>query len=93
MRSILMIDQPWSVPFVVALAGEYVREIAEDIYAARGTLDRDIYVDFVRENRALTRRLRERAISYWNCHHRFVYPDLQAYPGSAFLRELERWSA
>jgi hypothetical protein len=93
LRSVLCISEPWVVPFVVLLAGEYVVEIAIDMVASLPTLERSIYAEFVRENRNLMRQLRKKATSYWNCYYRGAYPDRSAYPGLVFLHELEAWAS
>jgi hypothetical protein len=92
-RRILVSNEPWVVPCVVLLAGEYVVEIVEDIAASAPALDRAAYTNFIRENRGLMRLLRSRATSYWNCCYRQDYGDRSAYPGLALLHELERWAA
>jgi hypothetical protein len=93
LRQILMNDEPWVIPFVVLLAGEYVVEIVEDIAASATNFDRVAYADFVRQNRDLMRLLRSRATSYWNRHYRHAYPDRSTYPGLALLHELEFWAS
>jgi hypothetical protein len=92
LRHVLPINEPWSIPFVVLLAGEYVVEIIEDMIASVSALDRERYVNFVRENRILMRLLRQKANSYWDCYYRRSYPDRNAYPGVAFLGQLELWA-
>jgi hypothetical protein len=92
LRSVLCINEPWAVPFVVLLAGEYVVEIMTDMVASLPTLECSIYAEFARENRHLIRRLRSQATSYWNCYYRGVYPDRIAYPGLVFLHRLESWA-
>ena len=93
MRSILTLNEAWSIPFVVMLAGEYVVEIIDDIVASLPLLDREAYIDFVRENRSLMRRLRSRAASYWNCYYRMSNPERSSYPGLALLHQLEDWAS
>jgi hypothetical protein len=93
LRCILSINEPWSIPFVVLLAGEYVVEIVDDMVAALWVLDREIYINFVRENRDLMRLLRSRATSYWDCYYRPSYPNRRSYPGLAFLHQLELWAS
>jgi len=94
LRRILSINEPWSVPFVVLLAGEYVVEIIEDMVASVSALDRAIYLNFVRENRVLMSLLRSRATSYWDCYYRRTsHPDRARYPGLTFLHQLELWAS
>ena len=41
LRGILSLNEPWSIPFVVLLAGEYVIEIIEDMVGSFSMLDRE----------------------------------------------------
>ncbi|HEV2619918.1 MAG TPA: hypothetical protein VGU23_08260 [Acidobacteriaceae bacterium] len=91
LRHLLYANRPWTVPFVVLLAGEYVVEIIEDMVSSLSTFDRQLYVDFVRENRGLMLQLHARATSYWDCYYRAEFPDKRAYPGLVFLHQLELW--
>lgn len=93
LRCILTLNEPWSIPFVVVLAGEYVVEIIDDIVASLSVLNREAYIEFVRENRGLMRLLRSRATSYWDCYYRTSHPDRSIYPGLAFLHQLEIWAS
>lgn len=93
LRLVIGINEPWVVPFVVLLAGEYVAEITEDLAASLPALNRDAYVSFVRENRPMMRLLRSKAASYWDCYYRNIYPDRITYPGLAFLHQLELWAS
>jgi len=93
LRHLLGTNKPWTVPFVILLAGEYVVEIIEDMVRSLLMLDRQLYVDFVRENRDLMRQLRAKATSYWDRYYRAEYPDRGTYPGLTFLHELELWAS
>ena len=88
LRHLLTRTEPWVVPFVVQLIGEYVIEIVEDIHngldlrpggeiAAR-------YGRFIADNPAFLDLTAQRATSYWNEYHRFRYPALRPAPGSRF---------
>jgi hypothetical protein len=93
LQSILTFNEPWSIPYVVLLSGEYVVGIVNDICDAIPTLDRGRYIDFVGENRSLMKRLRAKATSYWNCYYGTTYPQRSTYPGLAFLHQLEDWAS
>ena len=93
LRHILPLNEPWSIPFVVLLAGEYVVEIIDDILASLPTLDPEAYIEFVRENRDTMRLLRAKATSYWDRYYRTFHPNRSAYPGLAFLHQLEIWAS
>lgn len=93
LRHILFLNEPWSIPFVVLLAGEYVVEIIEDILVSLPALSPEAYIEFVRENRDTMRLLRSRATSYWDCYYRTSYRNRSPYPGLAFLHQLEIWAS
>src|SRR6266852_1903456 len=61
LRYILTLNEPWSIPFVVLFSGEYVVEIIDDMIGSFSLLNRDAYINFVRENRGLMRLLRSKA--------------------------------
>ena len=84
LKGIIALKEPWAIPYVVLLSGEYVVEIAKEMAASLPSLDREAYINFVRENRALMRRLRSKATSYWDCYYRTEYPQKEAYPGLLF---------
>ena len=92
LQAILPVEEIWSIPFIAFLIGDYVVEIVNDINSYRPILNREAWVNFVRENRPTMRLLRSRATSYWNCYHRRAYPKQQDYPGLAFLKQLEIWA-
>jgi hypothetical protein len=93
LRRVLPLNEPWSIPFVVLLAGEYVVEIIDDIVGSLSLLNRETYISFVRENRDLMRLLRSKATSYWDCYYRRSNADRSSYPGLAFLHQLEIWAS
>ncbi|MFE0381331.1 hypothetical protein ACFW1M_38535 [Streptomyces inhibens] len=80
-------SEPWVVPFVVQLAGEYVVEILEVI--RQGLLDLDVpgsaqrglYGDFITRNPSFFARTERRVVSYWSCYYRWKYPVFGTYPG------------
>ncbi|APH71012.1 hypothetical protein [Aquibium oceanicum] len=92
-RAILALNDPWAIPFVVMLLGEYVLEIADDIHSEVTRLDRSAYSKFVLQNREAMRILKARATSYWNCYHRWSYPDRRTYPALAALTNFEEWAS
>ncbi|MER7737308.1 hypothetical protein ABTX34_03060 [Streptomyces sp. NPDC096538] len=94
---------PWVVPFVVQLVGEYVLEILVVIRdglrdpATPGSPANLAYGRFLVDNLARTQR---RVVSYWNCNYRFAYASFAGYPGctvldlllsAAFDRAGRRW--
>ncbi|MEU6536623.1 hypothetical protein [Streptomyces sp. NPDC047000] len=89
---------PWVVPFVVQLAGEYVLEILVVIrdelrdLATPGTRGHLAYGQFIMDNPDFFARTQRRAVSYWNCYHRGTYASFQGYPGCTLL-DLLRFTA
>ncbi|WP_030573947.1 hypothetical protein [Streptomyces aureocirculatus] len=83
--------EPWAVPFVVQLAGEYVLEILEAIgqglpdLAVPGSARRRLYGEFIVRNPAVFARTERRVVSYWSCYYRSKYEVFDAYPGSSLM--------
>lgn len=87
--------QPWVMPFVVQLVGEYVLEILvtiQDQLAELNTPDaaqHTAYGQFLAANPNFLTLTGQRVTSYWNCYYRPAYPNLHTYPGHALLRSLQ----
>jgi hypothetical protein len=83
--------EPWVVPFVVRLAGEYVLELLVVIrdelrdLAAPGTSGHLVYGQFLVDNPAFFACTQRRVVSYWNCNYRHTYASFQDYPGCTIL--------
>lgn len=93
LRSITGSAEPWVVPFVVALVGEYVVEILDVISRDLveqpiGATHRAVYGDFIARNPAYWAQTESRMVSYWSCYHRRRWPTLDGYPGYAVVRRL-----
>ncbi|MEY9969466.1 hypothetical protein ABIA33_007554 [Streptacidiphilus sp. MAP12-16] len=94
LRQIIGRTEPWVVPFVVQLLGEYVLEILNDL--AQGLRDlgvpgselRRAFGRFVVENPEFFARTERRVVSYYSCYHRWHYADFSSYPLSALLDAL-----
>lgn len=91
---------PWVVPFVVRLVGEYVLEILVDICEALRRLDAPgmgAYGQFIVDNPAFFARTQRQVVSYWSCYHREgVHASFRGYPGNTaldFLRSAAAESA
>ncbi|WBB63919.1 hypothetical protein O7599_15965 [Streptomyces sp. WMMC500] len=84
-------DEPWAVPFVVQLAGEYVLEILECIQHGLSDLlskrpaQRLAYGDFIAQNPWFFARTERRVVSYWSCYYRWRFPVFGTYPGCHLL--------
>jgi hypothetical protein len=83
--------QRWVAPFVVRLLGEYVVQIVLAIrdgladIDVSGTAMRHVYGRFAAGNPAFVALTYERAASYWDCYHRYLFPDRRAYPSFPIL--------
>jgi hypothetical protein len=82
---------PWVVPFVVQLVGEYVLEVLVDIcdelrdHGAAGDDLRLAYGEFIVANPAFFARTQRRVVSYWSCYYRAAFESFQDYPGCTLL--------
>lgn len=82
---------PWVVPFIVQLAGEYVLEILVMIcdelrdLAVPGTRGHLAYGQFLTDNPAFFARTQRRVVSYWSCYYRGTYARFRGYPGCTLL--------
>ncbi|KAA0995963.1 hypothetical protein FQ192_07960 [Pseudomonas sp. ANT_J12] len=81
LERILSVREPWVVPFVVQLMGEYVIEILETVEAHLPTLDPELYGRFIRDNQAYFQTTQARMISYWDCYYRGRHPSQSDYAG------------
>ena len=88
LQSLLPSVQPWSAPFVVALIGEYVVEIIEDIAAATSPSNVDSIISFISENSEYWKLTKQRVASYWNAYYRHKYTK-RNYPGFQLVKTLE----
>jgi hypothetical protein len=91
LEQIVTSGEPWVVPFVVQLAGEYVLEIIQAIgrslpgLAVPGSAQRRLYGEFIARNPAFVARTERRVVSYWSCYHRWKYGAFGTYPGCVLL--------
>ncbi len=91
LERIVASGEPWVVPFVMQLAGEYVLEIIEAIgrglpgLAVPGSAQRRAYGEFIARNPAFFARTERRVVSYWSCYYRWKYRAFGTYPGGVLL--------
>ncbi|MEQ3553184.1 hypothetical protein WIS52_22165 [Pseudonocardia nematodicida] len=96
-RELFGVPEPWVVPFVVQLCGEYVYEIAADVDRfVRTELPqrpemRAAYARFLRDNPHYLATTRHRAAVFRHLDHRWAhrYDPLRSYPQIAALDALE----
>lgn len=81
LERILSVREPWVVPFVVQLTGEYVIQILEIVEAHLPSLDPALYGRFIRDNQAYFKTTHARMISYWDCYYRQLYKHPSDYVG------------
>ncbi|OOG81083.1 hypothetical protein B0E42_25625 [Pseudomonas sp. A25(2017)] len=81
LKQILSVSEPWVVPFVMQLTGEYVMEILDTCEAHLPTLNQELYGDFIKDNPKYFKALQDRMISYWDCYYRHLYKYRQDYVG------------
>lgn len=92
-------DEPWVVPYVVQLVGEYVLEILQSIHHGLSDLlsahsaKRLAYGDFIARNPEFFARTERRVVSYWSCYHRWRFPAFGTYPGCQLLELLRAAAA
>ena len=81
LMQILPVPEPWVVPFVLQLTGEYVIEILDTCEAHLPALSPELYGAFIRDNPQYFKALQDRMISYWDCYYRHLYKNRQNYVG------------
>lgn len=95
-RDLLTDVRPWTAPFIVALIGEYLVEIIEDILAALTPEVERALATFIIENAAYWNTTKRRVTSYWNAYYRSsLASDLRRaygrdeYPGYRLVDRLD----
>ncbi|WP_329108717.1 hypothetical protein OG792_08735 [Micromonospora sp. NBC_01699] len=94
LAQVIGLDEPWVVPFVVRLVGEYVVEILLDIRRELGEIEdpgtpqHATYGRVLAANPSFLALTGQRMASYWNCYHRFPYADRRGYPGYSLMASL-----
>lgn len=102
LEQIVTANLPWTIPFVVALIGEYVIEMLDIIEAALPGIDPAVLGGFLVENPAYLALTEARVTSYWNAYYRadfgradrewrgFTRKDYVGFRLIAALRDIER---
>ncbi|GAA4420199.1 hypothetical protein ACFQV2_24910 [Actinokineospora soli] len=94
LNQIIDATDPWIIPFVVQIIGEYVLEIVITIKRALtdvhqpGTAHHQAYGRFAAENPDFLLLTSQRVASYWDCYYRNRFPHRQ-YPGRILLDSLK----
>ncbi|MFI7647395.1 hypothetical protein ACIBTZ_15115 [Micromonospora sp. NPDC049460] len=90
---VLRLNEPWVVPFVVRLVGEYVLEIVLDIRRELveihdpRTPQHAVYGQVLAANPSFVAITAQRVASYWACY-RHLYSDRRYYPGSTLIESM-----
>lgn len=93
--ALLPAREPWVVPYVVQLLGEYVVEISNmilDGLTAQSAFGWSSYQDFAGANQAFIALTEQRAISYWSCYYRQAF-SRSDYPALRALSKLRETAA
>ena len=90
-QQILKDMRPWTAPYILSCAGEYVVEIISDICHALPSIDVDALASFIRENPEYWHTTKQRIASYWNVYYRPKISKSE-YAGFKLIRELEKAS-
>ncbi|MDO3530075.1 hypothetical protein ACNRBH_06495 [Ralstonia pseudosolanacearum] len=93
LTQIVALSEPWVVPFVAQLCGEYVVEILNVIEEHLPSMHPSTYGEFFRENPRFFQRTQERMISYWDCYYRWPYKRKTDYVGFRLFDHFREWSA
>lgn len=88
LERILSVHEPWIVPFVLQLTGEYVIQILDTVEAHLSKFDPVLYGRFIRDNHAYFQTTQARMISYWDCYYRRLYKHPSDYVGFRVFAKL-----
>ncbi|WP_155913837.1 hypothetical protein [Asticcacaulis sp. AC466] len=88
LQDVLTIHTPWAIPFVIALIGDYVVQIIDDINTAMPHIDPVLIARLIAENPDFYEVTRARVMSYWDCYYRDAF-DKADYPGFQVLAKLD----
>jgi len=95
-RDLLIDLQPWGAPFIVALIGEYIVEILDDVAAALTPEIARTLGDFIVHNQSYWQTTKRRVASYWNVYYRASWSSelrrpyrRDEYIGFKLIEELE----
>ena len=90
---LLRAEEPWIVPFILRLLGEYVVEILEVLQEHRDVMRGELYSEFTEQNPDFVALTKQRIVSYWDLYYRERFPKFTKYPGFIVAESLGWWSA
>jgi len=88
---------PWTVPYVVALLGEYVVQIIQEIAETwRGWADDDerarLVAEFTANNAPYAALMRMRSVTYWDIYYRREVTRWRDYPAAEAFTHMNHWA-
>jgi hypothetical protein len=89
LKNIILNKEPWVVPFISQLIGEYVFEILFEINSKLEQMEIKEFVKFFNDNPLFFFRMKQRVISYWDCYYRNEYTDFNDYIGNRIIKYFE----
>ena len=87
--NIISLNEPWIVPYIIQLIGEYVIEILDVIWSNFENFEINLYRDFINNNPIYFSKIKQKMISYWDCYYRYKYPNINNYVGYKLVNALE----
>ena len=90
LKEILLVNDPYVVPFVVQLCGEYVYEIISIIHKNINNLDTALYKNFFNNNPEYISKTKQRISSYINCYFQHEKNEKQSNIGHEIIQYIEQ---
>jgi hypothetical protein len=86
LRDLLREPNAWTAPYIIALIGEYVVEILQDIYSGVTIELEQTLAEFIVHNPAYWATTKRRVMSYWSVYYRYPYNEYpQAYSRAEYV--------
>jgi hypothetical protein len=86
-ETVLALNTPWSIPYLIALIGEYVVQILDQIDARFDEVDPLLLALYFQENPSMLALTQARVTSYWACYYRSI--PREEYVGFRLVRRIE----
>ena len=90
LKKIIQSKEPWVVPYVFGVLGEYVIELLDVIFRNLDNLYLPNYIEFINANNQYYNLTKQRVVSYWNCYYRWLYKYKNDYVGFKILKFLKQ---
>jgi len=89
LKKILLINEPWIVPYISQLIGEYVIEILTEISNKLVRLEMKNFNRFFDDNPKFYYITKQRVRSYWDCYYKEEYKVFNDYIGNKIITHFE----